>query len=128
MLVSKLGGVRSDMSSKMEIIVKKFYDFANVKQVGLDQLLKNPFLQGKKRTTVSDEGSKVLATTRKSTDFQLFSIMRGDTDPNKWCCMVNDKLLYRGQIISDYTVAEIEANFVVLKLGENKITLKLAEE
>lgn len=126
-LVAKLGGVRSEMSNKMEIIVKKFYEFANVKQVSLSQLVKNPFRLAKSWSSASDEGRKVLAT-HKSGDFQLFSIMREGSDPNKWCCMINDKLVYQGQTIADFTVAEIGVNYVTLRSGENKITLKLAEE
>jgi len=128
MLVAKLGGVRSEVSSKMDIIVKKFYEFANVRQVAIDQLVKNPFRLSKRRSTTIDEAGKVLAATHKPTDFQLFSIMRTDADPNKWCCMVNDKLLYCGQAIADFTVTQIGANFVVLQSGENKITLKLADD
>jgi preprotein translocase subunit SecG len=127
-LVAKLGGVRSEMSNKMETIVKKFYEFANVKQILLAQLAKNPFRLTKSWSSVSQEGDKVLATTYKANDFQIFSIMRVGTDPAKWCCMINDKLLYQGETIAGFTVAEIGVNYVLLRSGENKITLKLAEE
>jgi hypothetical protein len=42
--------------------------------------------------------------------------------------MINDKLLYQGETIAGFTVAEIGVNYVLLRSGENKITLKLAEE
>jgi preprotein translocase subunit SecG len=128
MLAVKLGGVRSEMSNKMEIIVKKFYEFANVKQVALGELIRNPFRLIKSRTTVTDdEVTKTPSTTYKAADFQLFSIMRTGSDTTKWCCMINDKLLYQGETIAGFTITEIGENSVILRSGENKITLKLTD-
>ena len=117
------------MSNKMDTIVKKFYEFANVKQVSLDQLSKNPFRQGGIDLAVPAGQNKVLPASRKVvSDFRLFSIVRADADANKWCCMINDKLLNVGQTISGFTVKEIGIDYVVLQLDDNKITLKLVEE
>ncbi len=126
-IVAKLGGVRSEMSNKMDVIVKKFYDFANVKQVSLDQLSKNPFLQGGIILPVAGEKNKSVPAAKKVPEFRLFSIERASTDASKWFCMINDKLLNVGQTISGFTVAEIGADYVILQLDENKITLKLVD-
>lgn len=127
-LVAKLGGVRTEMSNKMDTIVKKFYEFADVKQISLDQLAKNPFMHGKIDLTSPSVENKVLVHTRKTSDFKLFSIMKDDADASKSCCMINDILLSVGQTILGFTVKEIGSGFVVLQSGENKIILRLVED
>ena len=130
-IVVKLGGVRSEMSNKMDTIVKKFYEFADVKQVSLDRLIKNPFRQTKVTLKASGKAANVAASMPKAKDFRLFSIMRSDADPNKWCCMINDKLFNVGQQISGMTVTQIGASFVILESAdnkENKIILNLIDD
>jgi hypothetical protein len=112
----------------MDVIVKKFYDFADVKQVSLDQLSKNPFLQGGIIIDVPGGKKNGLAVPKKAPEFRLFSIIRTDTDASKWCCMINDKLLNVGQTILGFTVSEIGVDYVILQLEDNKITLKLVDE
>jgi hypothetical protein len=41
--ISRLTGVRSEMADRMDEIVKKFYEFSDVVQVKVDELVKNPF-------------------------------------------------------------------------------------
>jgi hypothetical protein len=127
-LVSKLGGVRTEMSNKMDTIVKKFYEFTDVKQVSLDQLSKNPFIYDKIVTKAPTANNKNKVHARKAGEFKLFSIMKDDADTSKSCCMINDKLLSAGQTILEYTVKEIAAGYVVLEYGEDKIILKLVED
>lgn len=126
-LVAKLGGVRTEMSNRMDTIVKKFYEFADVKQVSMSNLSKNPFIQAGVNLAVAGDTAKPVITTFKPSDFHLFSIVRADTDPSKWCCMINDKLLNVGQTVLGFTITEIGVDYVVLQNGDSKITLKLEE-
>src|SRR4030042_245527 len=41
--ISRLTGVRSEMISRMDEIGKRFYEFSDVFQVGVGELVKNPF-------------------------------------------------------------------------------------
>ena len=41
--ISRLTGVKSEMFNKMDEIVRKFYEFSDVLQVQVNELVKNPF-------------------------------------------------------------------------------------
>lgn len=128
-IVARLGGVgyRTEMSTKMDKIIKKFYEFSNTPQVPVGQLIKNPFkfdrfLHG------WDQGNEDLHSLLGSysvDNLQLFSIMSTGKEDAEWCCMIDDRILYEGDSIKGFKVCEITENYVKLKSGENELVLRL---
>jgi len=121
MAITRLTGVKSEMFNSMDEIVNKFYEFSNVMQVDVSELVKNPFelelflasLRGKANSEGRDLNIDAEMIIRKQMkDLQLWSIMQSDRDS---CCMINDKILYVGDSVKDYKVLEIGDNFVRLK-------------
>jgi hypothetical protein len=43
------------------------------------------------------------------------------------CCMIDDKVLYKGDKIQDFTIGEIAENYVKLKSEGFEIILKVSE-
>lgn len=127
-LIARLGGVRAEMSNRIDKIIKKFYEFSNTPQVPINQLIKNPF----KFDTYfhgwdeNNEDLHSLVRDYSVENMQLFSIMRSDNA--KWCCMIDDKILYEGDSINGFEVSEITENYVRLKSGENELVLKLVND
>ena len=145
--ISRLTGVRSEMADRMGEIVKKFYEFSDVVQVRVGELVKNPFeVEGAKvdlramAVEESEAGAELIWRQRveqQAKTLKLLSIMRSDQGD---CCMINDQILRQGDVVGGFTIARVGSNFVELvwpaKGGSEagasstegiKITLKLSE-
>ena len=133
--ITRLTGVRSEMFSRMDEIVNKFYEFADVLQVQVSELVKNPFelemflanLKEKENTEKSDFDAEMMRRQQlrqQTRDIQLLGIMQSDKGN---CCMINDKVLYQGDLIKGFKVCQIGDRFVTLKCRDVEIVLKLSE-
>ncbi len=135
--ITQLTGVRSELFNRMDEIVKKFYEFSDVQQIKVHELVKNPFeyelFTGNVRESSdirrggSDSDAEMF---RQQTDkMQLLSIMQSQAGN---CCMINDKILYEGDTIKGLKVCHIGDNFVKLKLprkdGEGPLETPLENE
>jgi preprotein translocase subunit SecG len=128
-LVARLGGVgyRTEMSTKMDKIIKKFYEFSNTPQVPESQLIKNPFKFDKfwHGWDQGDEDLHSLLGSYSADNLQLLSIMSTGNEDAEWCCMIDDKILYEGDSIKGFKVCEITENYVKLKSNETELVLRL---
>ncbi|MFA5252468.1 MAG: hypothetical protein WC454_07780 [Phycisphaerae bacterium] len=130
--IAQLTGVRSEMFSRMDEIVKKFYEFSDVQQVGVDELTKNPFrhevllvgLEEKPDTERESLGAKQEQLKLQTKGMQLLSIVA--TDSGK-CCIIDDKRLYEGDSIRGFQVRKIGDSTVLLESDGVEIILKLSE-
>ena len=125
MAIARLTGVRSEMFNQMERIVKKFYEFSDVQQVQVKELAKNPFrvekFLGNLKRTADMQGEDFdinadLMSQRQlreqAENMQLLAIMQSDQGK---CCMIDDKILYEGDLIRGFKVRQIGDNFVKLQ-------------
>jgi len=137
MAISRLTGVRSEMFSRMDEIVKKFDEFSDVQQVQVGELVKNPFelemfLDNVEETSDTEGRSSDIEAERmrrqwlrqQTKNLQLLSIMRSDQGN---CCMINDRILYEGDSIRGFKVCQIGDSFVKLESEGVEIVLKLSE-
>ncbi len=148
--IHRITGVRSEMVDRMEVILQKFSEFADVFQVKVHELVKNPFevegymMMGLKGQAVVSEDPQVQAEMirrqkmqEKAGTLRLLSIMRSDKGNS---CMINDQILQQGQVIEGFTVVQIGSNSIelvwspeeasdgsVAQAEDIKITLKLSE-
>jgi len=156
--IAQLTGANSEMFGRMDKIVKKFYEFSSVLQVQVNELTKNPFelelflnpLSGTINAEPEDSVSEINAEMfrqqqirQKAKQMQLKSIIKMQAEQSA-CCMIDDKILYEGDLINGFRVVRIGDNFVKLKWwdaevdtmpsaiqsnhsDEQKIVLKLSE-
>ncbi len=121
--VARLTGVKSEVFNSMDGLVKKFYEFSDVLQVQVSELVKNPFKlelfqpEVKKEPVIETKGPDVQELLRqrmlqKTRDMELLSIMRTDKGD---CCMIGSNILYEGDRIDDFKVVVISDNSVKLK-------------
>jgi preprotein translocase subunit SecG len=129
--IERLTGVGSEMFKRMDQIVKKFYEFSDVSQVGVYELVKNPFeRQIFVADTDEDSDSKEAELMRQQMlnrgkkDLQLLTILKTDQG---YCCMIDDKILYEGDVIKGFKVCRINEASVKLELEGREIVLKLSE-
>jgi len=128
--VARLTGVKSEMFSSMDEIVRKFYQFSDVLQIKVGELVKNPFKLEVFSATVKEEPRIEIKVPeidaemvqqqqirQKAKDMRLLSIMQSDRGN---CCMVGDKILYEGDYIRDFKVRQIGDNFVKLEWNPNR--------
>jgi preprotein translocase subunit SecG len=123
--IARLTGVKSEMFTRMDQILKKFYEFSNVFQVDVDELVKNPFelelflANLKSKLAAEQKDSKIevgmliqqqMAEMAKG--MQLLSIMHSQQGN---CCMIDGKVLYEGDLIRGFKVTQIGANSVTLR-------------
>jgi hypothetical protein len=123
------------MYDRMDEIVGKFYEFSDVKQVGVQELSKNPFEHQmfssempKKADNDNAGGMAELLRQQQlwqqSREMQLLTIMRSEQGN---CCMIDDKILYKGDRIRDFVVTEVGDNSVKLESNGIEVELKLAQ-
>jgi len=148
--MSRITGGKAEMFNRMDEIVNKFYEFSEVMQVKVNELVKNPFeletfLAGLKAK--ADAGEQVLQIDtdairrqqikQQAEKLQVLTIMQTDQTN---CCMIDGKVLYEGDSVGDFKVSGIGTNFVKLlwdpkdestRLGPGsqkvEIVLKLSE-
>jgi preprotein translocase subunit SecG len=121
--ISRLTGVSSEMLSRMDEIVTRFYEFSDVFQVGVGELVKNPFeveaFAGALKDDVSkpdDEKAKAALIQRerlkqRANALKLLSVMRSDRGN---CCMINDRILQQGDVIEGFMITRIMGDSVEL--------------
>jgi len=135
--IARLTGVKSQMFSRMDEIVGKFYEFSDVPQVKVNELAKNPFeletflANIEEKPGADEKGNEIDAKTlwqqqmrRKSQGMQLWSIMQSNQGN---CCMIDDKILREGDSIKGFKVLQIGDSFVKLESNGVEIVLKLSE-
>lgn len=122
--ITRMTGVKSEMFSRMDEIVNKFYEFSEVPQVEVVELVKNPFeletfLASLRQKIDSSEAdlsvsAELMRRQRIKEQIkgkQLMTIMK--TEEGK-CCMISNKFLYEGDVMEDFKVTEIGDSFVRL--------------
>lgn len=129
--IERLTGVGSEMFKRMDQIVKKFYEFSDVRQVRVSELVKNPF---ENKIFLADDlqssdskGAELLRQQQlkqRKKDLQLLTILQTDEG---YCCMIDDKILYEGDTIKGFKVCQISDDFVKLELEGVEIVLKLSK-
>lgn len=148
MAITRLTGTRTEMFSRMDQIVEKFYEFSDVLQVKVNELVKNPFelemflSNLMKKLETADQEAEVDAEViiqqqikQKAKGMQLASIMQSDQGT---CCMIDNKILYTGDLVRGFKVTHIGDRCVKLEWrgeGESEplpsnrleIELKLSE-
>ena len=123
MAITKLVGVESEMFNRLDKIVKKFYEFSNVFQVKVDELSKNPFKlevymgnmdnkSNPENQDISDEMMRQQQLRLHAKNLELLGIMQSDQG---YCCMISDKILYKGDSIEGFKVRQISNDFVRLE-------------
>jgi preprotein translocase subunit SecG len=131
--INRLTGVKSTIFSRMDEIVKKFYEFSDVPQVKVNELAKNPFevetfsANLRKKPGDGENNAKKLWQQQiryKSKFMQLLSIMQSNQGN---CCMIDDRILYEGDSIKGFKVLQIGDSYVKLESDGVQITLKLSE-
>ena len=135
--IARLTGVKSQMFSRMDEIVGKFYEFSDVPQVKVNELAKNPFeletflANLEEKPGAEGKGNEIDANMlwqqqmrRKSQGMQLWSIMQSNQGNR---CMIDDKILREGDSIKGFKVLQIGDIFVKLESNGVEIVLKLSE-
>lgn len=123
--IARLTGFSSEMFSRMDQIVKKFYEFSDVMQVQVSELVKNPFeievflnslkqeLNAEEQEATIDAELIMLQRLReRSKGMQLSSIIESDQGK---CCMINNQILSEGDTVKGFKVAKIGQGFVKLE-------------
>jgi hypothetical protein len=124
--IEQLTGIKTQMHSRIGQMLDKFYQFADVDQVGVSKLKKNPF----RHELYLPDFEGFLDDARKNSNIgtgnnlQLWSIM--ETQQGS-CCMINDKILYEGHSIRGFKVIKITEKSVELMSNGARVILKMAE-
>jgi len=131
MAIARLTGIKSEMFSRMDEIVTKFYEFSSVPQIRVNELVKNPFEHDELASHLpailniekedSDPDPDLLREQRikqQASQLQLLSIMQWAQGN---CCMINERILYEGDSIKGFRVRQIGNSFVRLEWDPDSI-------
>jgi len=127
--IAQLSGMQSEMNSKMDSVVGRFYQSSSVGQIGVDELKKNPFKREVAGVQIETDQTrqKLLLedrVRRLAAGLQLWSV---NSTPRGVSCMINDKVLYVGDAINELTVKNIDKKSVELEQSGISIQLKIDE-
>jgi len=133
--LAQFGRAKEEISGGMEKIINKFSNLDNVCQVEVTELAKNPFRLdrfrgGRLDKTGNNRKMTVQELKQQAEKLRLLSIMNITPSAGSdfaWCCMINDKILYPGDVIEGFLVFEITENMVKLRKDDFEMTLKLAQ-
>ena len=132
--IGRLTGISSEVISRMDQIVKKFYEVSNVMQVKVDELAKNPFefeqfLSNLRAKVAAEEnkppenqegaGASIALQqqqfkqqlSKNADSLKLSSIMKS---ARIYYCRINDKDLKVGDSIKGFKIERIGDDFVEL--------------
>lgn len=150
-VITRLIGVKKEIFGHMDEIVKKFYEFSDIPQVKVSELVKNPFkieqftgglkTVPKESAESSDIDMELLWQQRimqQSSGMQLLSIMQSEQG---YCCMIDNKIFHEGDYVRGFKISRITDSYVQLEAdaaagseeGDNRtytgkpLILKLAE-
>ena len=110
--IIRLTGAHSVMFTRMDQIVKKFYEFSRVQQVEVNELVKNPFKHEIFLGNRDDLYTAEYNDLNSDVPIELLSIMKTE---GGYCCMINDKILYEGDSIGGFKVVKIRESLVKLE-------------
>lgn len=133
--IAKLTGIKAEMFNRMDEIVNKFYEFSDVLQVQVSELVKNPFqletfiasLKKDSENDASNINAEMILMEQirlKARDMKLYSVMQSEKGV---CCMIDNKILYEGENIEDFVVKKINTDSVLLDMEGVEITLKISK-
>lgn len=124
--IGRLTGISSEMVSKMDQILDKFYEFSGVFQVQVGELVKNPFqVEGSNKDLKVEVTSQAAAGAdadpvrrqhlkQRAGSLSLLSVMKSGQAS---CCLINDKLLRQGDMIEGFVITRIGSDSVELAWG-----------
>ncbi|MBW8001202.1 MAG: hypothetical protein FVQ80_04185 [Planctomycetes bacterium] len=119
MAITKLTQAGADTFSEPERIAKIFYELDNIQQIKLNQLSKNPFKLESFNSDITVGGHVVTDAMQKiglmeqANNMQLLSIIATNSGNS---CMIDYKLLYKGDTIGGFEITEIADSYVKLEL------------
>jgi len=128
--IAQLTGIQTEMDTRMGDIVARFNEFSNVEQISVADLKKNPFelevSAGDLKQTL-ESGRQLHLRKEVDEKAQLLQLQSIMASPRNACCMINNKLLYKGDKIDGFTVMEIDSRFVKVELHGIGVKLRMSE-
>lgn len=148
--IARLTGAKSEVFGRMDQIVRKFYEFSDVFQVQVGELVKNPFklelfLAGVKEELKAESAAPEIDVEalwrqqirQKAESLELSGIMQTERGNS---CMIGSNILYEGDSVEGFHVRQIGGSFVKLEweskgddmrfgaqTGSVEVVLKLSE-
>jgi hypothetical protein len=135
--IAKVTGTKAEFFKGIDNVVSKFHEFSSILQIKVNELQKNPFEHQNYSTTslsgdqdqsesVADrERAAKFALEKDATGMQLLSIM---SESNGYSCMINDKMLKKGDMIDGWRVVAITSKSVELSAQGMQKVLKISSE
>jgi len=125
--LTQLTGIKTQMHNSIDQMLGQFYQFADVDQIEVGELKKNPFRHELYLSDIEglfDEDPMSLNISTGS-DLQLWGILQTEQGN---CCMINDKIVYAGDWIGGLKVVQITGKFVELvSTSGSQVILKMPQ-
>jgi hypothetical protein len=127
--LAQLNSMQAEMDSQMSSVAGRFYHFENVDQVGVDELKKNPFNRKTADYTPAQSGNGTQQQAQVQQEAQVIAMSMElwsiTETPKGMCCMVDDKVLYKGDTYRSMTVKSITKKCVTLEYKGLDVELKM---
>jgi len=127
--IAQATGIKTELSSGMDDIVKKFNEFSQVNQISLAELEKDPFVHEKFYSNfnnilseLEEENNDITSSDSQLHQMQLKSVIQTEFGN---CCMIGDKVLYKDDHINGYKIEHIGQSQVELSRNDEKMILTI---
>ena len=131
--VANLNGIQAEMGGKFSEVVRKISSLSDIEQVGVEELQKNPFHHSSvvnfamvdldMANKSHSSGDQQISNSADS--LRLWTIMSSDKGRS---CMINNEIVYEGDLIFGLRVSRIGDDFVELSSNGSSILLRMSNE
>jgi preprotein translocase subunit SecG len=132
--IAKITGTKAEFFKGIDNVLGKFNEFSNFAQVKVGELKKNPFEHQKIGEAAMEDPIASFAERQRAanselekgaTGMQLLSIMKS---PRGNSCMINDKILSKGDKIDGWQITSIKDGSVELTAGGMQRVLSISTD
>jgi preprotein translocase subunit SecG len=125
--IAQLNGMQSEVNNQMKSVTARLNHLSEVGQIAVEDLRKNPFTREMSSglTNAGDATQKQFfeeQARRNAAGLQLWTIT---ASPRGVSCMINEKLLRKGDVVEGFTIREIRAASVLVEQNGIVVELKM---
>lgn len=125
--IAQLNGIQADMNTQMKSVTGRLNHLQEVGQIDVSELKKNPFIRDETSGVIDSSNpaqQQILQdqARRQAAGYTLWSITASPKGP---CCMINDTVVYQGDMIGNFAVKEIGTETVTIERDGVRVELKM---
>jgi len=125
--VAQLNGMQNEVNTQMKSVTNRLNHLSQVGQVGVKDLRKNPFVidATAEKADTSNQAQKLQREAQMRQKASVLELWTISESPRGISCMINDKVLHKGDAIEGFVIKEIRTTTVLIEQNGIQAELKI---